>query len=201
MERQRVKFPWDLYWENKTYKLKRRILVTLPQNDIWIMLGENWCWSLLELSVALVNKLCRFSECPSSAFIIPHSTNYGRKWVETYDAKIFGIIWLDKCWLWLVNGCLGYSRPIITKAAPPKRPQQSLNPKLVPIPLRVSEDDNFDLPLTKVHEVGEKGGILFHFSSFSSRVCLAHSRVTGTPARQFWTQLFEDQLALTRARG
>ena len=25
MKRQRVKFPWDLYWENKTYKLKRSI--------------------------------------------------------------------------------------------------------------------------------------------------------------------------------
>ena len=24
-KRQRVKFPWDLYWENKTYKLKRSI--------------------------------------------------------------------------------------------------------------------------------------------------------------------------------
>ena len=95
----------------------------------------------------------------------------------------------------IVNGCLEYSRPMITEAAPPKRSQNSLNPKLVPIPLRVSEDDNFDLPL------GEKGGILFHFSSFASRVCLAHSRVTGTRARQFWTQLFEDQLALTRARG
>ena len=54
------------------------------------MLGENWWWSLLELSVALVNNLCRFNECPSSAFVIPHSTNYGGKWVETYDAEIFG---------------------------------------------------------------------------------------------------------------
>ena len=25
MKRQRAKFPWDLYWENKTYKLKRSI--------------------------------------------------------------------------------------------------------------------------------------------------------------------------------
>ena len=25
MKRQRIKFPWDLYWENKTYKLKRFI--------------------------------------------------------------------------------------------------------------------------------------------------------------------------------
>ena len=25
MKRQRVKFPWDLYWENKIYKLKRFI--------------------------------------------------------------------------------------------------------------------------------------------------------------------------------
>ena len=25
MKRQRVKFPWDFYWENKIYKLKRSI--------------------------------------------------------------------------------------------------------------------------------------------------------------------------------
>ena len=25
MKRERIKFPWDLYWENKTYKLKRSI--------------------------------------------------------------------------------------------------------------------------------------------------------------------------------
>ena len=25
MKRQRAKFPWDFYWENKTYKLKRSI--------------------------------------------------------------------------------------------------------------------------------------------------------------------------------
>ena len=29
MKRQRVKFPWDLYWENKTDKLKRSITVKL----------------------------------------------------------------------------------------------------------------------------------------------------------------------------
>ena len=66
----------------------------------------------------------------------------------------------------MVNGCHEYSRPIITKAAPPKQSQKSLNPKLVPIPLRLFEDDNFDLPLTEVHEVGEKGGILFQIFVF-----------------------------------
>ena len=29
MKRQNVKFPWNLYWENKTYKLKRSITVKL----------------------------------------------------------------------------------------------------------------------------------------------------------------------------
>ena len=29
MKRQKVKFPWNLYWENKTYKLKRSITVKL----------------------------------------------------------------------------------------------------------------------------------------------------------------------------
>ena len=34
MKRQRVKFPWDLYWESKTYKPKRSITSTLV--CIWI---------------------------------------------------------------------------------------------------------------------------------------------------------------------
>ena len=29
MKRQRVKFPWDLHWENTTYKLKRPISFVL----------------------------------------------------------------------------------------------------------------------------------------------------------------------------
>ena len=29
MKRQRAKFLWDLYWENKTYKLKRSIMQVL----------------------------------------------------------------------------------------------------------------------------------------------------------------------------
>ena len=34
MKRQRGKFPWDLYWENKTYKLKRCIPNTCPLHKL-----------------------------------------------------------------------------------------------------------------------------------------------------------------------
>ena len=39
----------------------------------------------------------------------------------------------------MVNGCLGYHQPIITNPCPPKRSQESLHRKLVPIPLIVQE--------------------------------------------------------------
>ena len=34
MKRQIVKFPWDLYWENKTYKLKRSILYFAHASEV-----------------------------------------------------------------------------------------------------------------------------------------------------------------------
>ena len=45
MKRQRVNFPWDLYWENKTYKLKVSIIPNpwhRPWNTwLWIVLSED----------------------------------------------------------------------------------------------------------------------------------------------------------------
>ena len=49
------------------------------------------------------------------------------------------MVWVDKRYLWLVNGCLECHRPIRTNTCPPKRFQKSLHPKLVPILSRVSE--------------------------------------------------------------
>lgn len=40
------------------------------------------------------------------------------------------------------HGCLGYHRPIMTNACPPKRFQKSLHPELVPILMWVSEAGN-----------------------------------------------------------
>ena len=52
---------------------------------------------------------------------------------------ISGMVWVDKRYLWLVNGCLEYHRPIRTNTCPPKPSQKSLYSKLVPILPRVSE--------------------------------------------------------------
>ena len=43
---------------------------------------------------------------------------------------ISGMVWVNKCCLWLVNDCHEYHRPIITNVCTPK---QSQRPKLVPI--------------------------------------------------------------------
>ena len=51
----------------------------------------------------------------------------------SFGARISGIVWVDKRYLRLVNGCLDYHRPIITSACPLKRSHTSLRPKLVPI--------------------------------------------------------------------
>ena len=49
---------------------------------------------------------------------------------------------VDKRYLWLVNGCLEYHRPIVTNPFPTKRSQKSLHQKLVPILPRVSDVGN-----------------------------------------------------------
>ena len=43
--------------------------------------------------------------------IIPFQKLTG-EWVQAFGATIFGIVWMDQRYLWLVNGCLGYHRPI-----------------------------------------------------------------------------------------
>ena len=56
----------------------------------------------------------------------------------SFRCNDFWGVWVDKRYLWLVNGCLEHHRPIITNACSPKRSQKSLRRKLVPIPLIVS---------------------------------------------------------------
>ena len=67
------------------------------------------------------------------------------KLVQAFGATISGTIWVDKRWLWLVNGCLGYHRPIITNACSPKRSQNSLRLNLVSILPRDSKVENLVL--------------------------------------------------------
>ena len=72
----------------------------------------------------------------------------------SFGAKNSGIVQVDKRYLWLVNGCLEYHRPIITSACPLKRSQTSLRPKLVPILLHVSEVGNLRnlfISLSSIH--------------------------------------------------
>ena len=57
-------------------------------------------------------------------------------WVQAFGSTV------NKRWLWLVNGCLEYHRPIITNACPPKWSQKSLRVKFVAIPLTVCEVGN-----------------------------------------------------------
>ena len=45
-------------------------------------------------------------------FFIQESLHSKKEWVQAFGATISGIVWVDKRNLWLVNGCLGYHRPI-----------------------------------------------------------------------------------------
>ena len=70
---------------------------------------------------------------------IPYCRNYKGNWYKLSAQRFVWIVWADKRYLWLVNGCLEYRRPIITIACPPKRSQMKLlRRKLVPISLLVS---------------------------------------------------------------
>ena len=64
------------------------------------------------------------------------------KRVQVFDAKISGIVWVDKHYLWLVNSCLEDHRTIIISTCPPKQSLKSLFPTLVPVLLKGSEVKN-----------------------------------------------------------
>ena len=53
---------------------------------------------------------------------------------ERVRLTISGIVWVEKRYIWLRNGCLEYHRPIITDACPPKRSQESLHLACVRLP-------------------------------------------------------------------
>ena len=52
MKRQRIKFPWDLYWENKTYKLKRSKCFFWKSKFFWVktLLLQSWLLTSWNLS-------------------------------------------------------------------------------------------------------------------------------------------------------
>ena len=56
--------------------------------------------------------------------------------VQAFGAMISGIIWVDKRYLWLVDGIQGKHQPIISNACPPKRSQKSLRQRPLPILLK-----------------------------------------------------------------
>ena len=70
---------------------------------------------------------------------IPHSRNYKGESVQAFGETNSRIVWVDKSYLRLADGCLENHRPIITNACPPERSQKALRPKLVPILLRGGE--------------------------------------------------------------
>ena len=72
------------------------------------------------------------------------------EWAQAFCAKTSGIVWVGKHYLWLVNGCLGYHRPLITNACPPKWSQRSLLPQLVPSLPGVAEGRNAQIPLWEI---------------------------------------------------
>ena len=65
---------------------------------------------------------------PNSPFQKPQ-----REWLHAFGATISGIVWVDKHYLWMSNGCFEHHQPIITNACPTKRCQKWLHPKLVSI--------------------------------------------------------------------
>ena len=69
-------------------------------------------------------------------------------WIQAFGGTISGIIWVDKHYLWLVNGCREYQWPIIANVCPSKRSQKSLRRKLVPTPLIASAVGNCEFPLS-----------------------------------------------------
>ena len=66
------------------------ILITFSLDNVWILLGENWCWSLLGLKVLLCVSKKRVRECGSHSF-----------WLCLTLIACF-VLLLDSCLLWSV---------------------------------------------------------------------------------------------------
>ena len=65
------------------------------------------------------------------------------KWIQALGAVISGIFWLDKRWLWLVDGVQSNHYSFTSKACLPKQSQKSLRRKHVTIPVMVSGMGNW----------------------------------------------------------
>ena len=75
-------------------------------------------------------KACTISRA-SHSVPEPFLRTYNKLKLLTFGTTISGIVWVDKHYLWLVNGCLEYHQPIITNTCPPKQTQKSMRPRLV----------------------------------------------------------------------
>ena len=111
---------------------------------------------------------------------ISHCRNCKGNWYKLSAQRFVWIVWVDKRYMWLVNGCLDYRRPIITIACPPKRSQvKSLRRKLVPISLILSGVGNRRacsqaVPLAVFFFFVQRFVFCFHVnSSFLCNQCIA----------------------------
>ena len=68
----------------------------------------------------------------SSSFNIPHARKFKREWVLAFITTIYGTVWVDKRYLWFVNGCIEYHRPIITTVCHPNDPRNHCAQRLYP---------------------------------------------------------------------
>jgi len=108
----------------------------------------------------------------------------------SFGATISGIIWVDKRYLWLVNGCLDYHRPIITSTTQTipdiisalKRPQTSFRPKLVPI----SPTRFWSWEFKKLIHLIIQDSSIYWFAGFennATRKMTARTSTNGSPAK------------------
>ena len=92
VKRQRGKFPWDLYWENKTYKLKRFIVLCF-RHTMKLMWLDFLTLFGFPLSPQLRNLSTKFENCSEHAWNGLRTTTTSsfsqrfdsEKWIPNHD--------------------------------------------------------------------------------------------------------------------
>ena len=130
------------------YRLSRVSGIPIPKTlPIW---ASPVTLTLTQLAISNMRRDAHFTRvlamrmpktrgCPYHCNIATPETIRGMS--TSFGATISGIVWVDKRYLWLVNSCPGYHRPMITNACVPKQSQKLLHLKLVLILARASEVD------------------------------------------------------------
>ena len=117
-------------------KTRGKNLTRLPETNLPLC---HWSSQLFDLRAPSSTDVPLLLLNQPNIWATPHFRNFKGR-VQAFGATVSGIVWMEKLYLWLANGCLYTNHPIIiTTPWSPKLSKKSLRPKAVAILPRVLE--------------------------------------------------------------